>query len=167
MNIKKTRAAVDGFACTDDFSHAELCADRLLSYDYDNTATRALWQSALISMRRAMANGHSMLTDEGGPTAKPFNRNQAKEHLPSDLHGMFDDFLKLADKCVAHRKPIEGVRTVKIQVNDVLGDVELKGQHMLPSDEQRRALKKIAESLKNAALNAAATALNSSNTQCS
>ena len=158
MTQNNLRKSVDGFACLDDYSHAKLCADRLLSESNDNTVTRALWQSALISIRRALANSQSVYTKEGGGVAKPFDRNTAKQHLPDRLHAAFDELLTLADKCIAHRQPKVGVRTVEIEIDAVSGDKKLTGKHMLPTIEQRQALREISNSLKDAALSITAGA---------
>jgi len=96
----------DMMAILEDVSQAHVAARIYLSGKYagdgDNMRTRkALYESALISLRRALKNGAARLPGSGRQCWQI--PNDELEKLVGNDKELFEEALNLADKCVAHR----------------------------------------------------------------
>jgi len=138
----------DLHATIDDFEHARLCMERaapIAGTDDDVTLLRALFNSALISVRRVFRDSRSMAGK--GKMHRPFTQAEAATMLAKQSLDL-DEYLRLADKFVAHSNRLEGERTVDIVSSDDDGSVTSEGHTMLPSKQQVDDLRRIATVLK-------------------
>jgi len=100
----------DIMAILEDVSQAHDAARIYLSGKYagdgDNMRTRkALYESALISLRRSLKNGASRLPGDGRQCWQ-IPREELQRLIGPDQE-LFEEALNLADKCVAHRVRLE------------------------------------------------------------
>jgi len=106
LTSDKAAECADIMAILEDISQAHDAARIYLSGKYagdgDNMRTRkALYESALISLRRALKNGATRLPGNGRRCWQ-IPKDELERIVGTDKK-LFDEALHLADKCVAHR----------------------------------------------------------------
>ena len=139
--------SADSIAISEDIEHSLNCAHKLhpRKPGYDETEGRAFWESALVSLRRALANSSTMGPNSGG-VASDVKRATAKEYIPQDLHTAFDELLYKADKLVAHRVPNDSRRVEVIENPENSGPL-FYSWYQMPSVREVKELQEICKHL--------------------
>lgn len=118
----------DMMAILADFEQSHDCCKIILEGTYNEKMRikRALYESALISFRRALKNGSTRRPEFGNSLWKFEDEN----HIEA-VNGMNDEkaeLLKIADKCVAHRA-MEEARVVEFPNDEGTGDHIVKTRY--------------------------------------
>jgi len=137
----------DCFGIIEDLEHTQNCTSHLLNIqtNFDECIGRALWHSALISLRRSAANAATM-GKISGQTYNPIHRNKASSALSKQKLVTYNKYLDLADSLVAHRKPLKDKREVNI-LNAGSGDVFVSTFSYMPTNQEILDLGDVASDL--------------------
>ncbi|CAN1577133.1 hypothetical protein MCERE19_04081 [Spirosomataceae bacterium] len=126
--MKHKRNIADMMAILADFEQSHDCCKIILegTYNENMRIKRALYESALISFRRALKNGSTRRPEFGNSLWKFETENHTEA-----VNGMNDEkveLLKIADKCVAHRA-VEEARVVEFPDDEGTGDEIVKTRY--------------------------------------
>ncbi len=103
MEANDKGALADMMAILADLEQSYACADILMQGQFKKNmrVRRALYESALISYRRAIVNGSARLPEHGSKLWK--FPSKIKTQAISGLESEANEIKSVADKCIAHR----------------------------------------------------------------